>query len=72
MDEDELIASVPAPPGTVNYRMLDDAAMDRWFSCQLPPDCFTRSMIALVEYPCSTGSRMTAPPRASTVSRPTI
>ncbi len=29
-------------------------------------------MIALVEYPCSTGSRMTAPPRASTVSRPTI
>ena len=30
------------------------------------------SMIELVEYPCSTGSRMTRPPRASTVSRPTI
>ena len=69
MDEDELMASVPAPPGTLNYRTLG-----RWtrFSCQLPADCFTRSMIALVEYPCSTGSRMTAPPRASTVSRPTI
>ena len=27
-------------------------------------------MMELVEYPCSTGSRMTRPPRASTVSLP--
>ena len=34
--------------------------------------CFSLSTMFVVEWPCASGTRMTTPPRASTMSRPTI
>ena len=82
-DADEVFAKAEAharkehnmtiiPPNVVSQ--IEAAIKDKPSCSPQDPDAIplTRSTIAVVEYPCSTGMRTTRPPRASTVSRPTI